>query len=263
MAKRAKSSRAKSSRRKSSRAKSSRRPSQPARKTKAGLVAAEIPAADVPDYVVVELRYEAPVAFTASRFAAPAAAEPQADSLNNILARFDIASMRSQFQLPASAIRSRVEVAATLPPEPAPERFARRGMDTEFIQSSFVQVVPKKSADAKKIATAFNRQKSVWKAYVAPRPVPAMPAGSAAGSRNFEPAQGYLSDAPDGIGAAGGVGSCRRQGQGHHHLRHRRQLESHPRRSAVGNSAARRHRDRRSRMAQPRDGGAGRDDLDP
>ena len=49
---------------------------------------------------MVELRYEAPVAFTASRFAAPAAAEPQADSLNNILARFDIASMRSQFQLP-------------------------------------------------------------------------------------------------------------------------------------------------------------------
>jgi subtilisin family serine protease len=209
MAKRAKSSRAKSSRRKTSRAKSSRArsaqarsSSQPGRKTKAGFVAADIPAAEIPDYVVVELRYEAPVAFTASRFAAPAAAEPQADSLNNILARFDIASMRSQFQLPASAIRSRVEVAATLPPEPNPERFARRGMDTEFIQSSFVQVVPKKSADAKKIATAFNRQKSVWKAYVAPRPVPAMPAGSAAGSRNFEPAQGYLDDAPDGIGAA-------------------------------------------------------------
>lgn len=197
---RAKSSRAKSSRAKSSRARSSRTrlSSQPARKTKAGLVAAEIPAADVPDYVVVELRYEAPVAFTASRFAAPAAAEPQADSLNNILARFDIASMRSQFQLPAAAIRSRVEVAARLPPEPDPARFARRGMDTEFIQSSFVQVVPKKSGDAKKIATAFNRQKSVWKAYVAPRPVPAMPA---AGSRNFEPAQGYLSDAPNGIGA--------------------------------------------------------------
>jgi hypothetical protein len=191
MAKRAKS-RAKSSRAKSSRARSAkaRQASQPARKTKAGLVAAEIPAADIPDYVVVELRYEAPVAFTASRFAAPAAAEPQADSLNNILSRFDIASMRSQFQLPASAIRSRVEVAATLPAEPDPARFARRGMDTEFIQSSFVQVVPKKSGDAKKIATAFNRQKSVWKAYVAPRPVPAMPAGSAPGSRNFEPAQG-------------------------------------------------------------------------
>jgi len=27
------------------------------------------------------------------------------------------------------------------------------------------------------------------------------PAGSEAGSRNFEPSQGYLGDAPDGIGA--------------------------------------------------------------
>jgi hypothetical protein len=75
-------------------------------------------------------------------------------------------------------------------------------MDTDFIQSGFVQVVPKSGADAKKIATALKRQKAVWDAYVAPRPVPAMPAGSAAGSRNFEPSQGYLCDAPDGIGAA-------------------------------------------------------------
>ncbi len=76
----------------------------------------------------------------------PAAAAPQADSLNSMLARFDIAAMRSQFGLPASAIRSRVEVAATLPPEPDPKRFAKKGMDTEFIQSGFVQVVPKSSA---------------------------------------------------------------------------------------------------------------------
>ena len=74
-------------------------------------------------------------------------------------------------------------------------------MDTEFIQSGFVQIVPKSGTDAKKIATALNKQKAVWQAYVAPRPEPAMPAGSAAGSRNFEPSQGYLSDAPDGIGA--------------------------------------------------------------
>src|SRR6185503_17520289 len=131
----------------------------------------------------------------------PAAAAPQATSLNNALEKFDIAAMRSHFSLPASTIRGRIEVASTLPPEPAPARFAKRGMDTDFIQSGFVQVVPKSSSDAKKIATALNRQKSVWKAYVAPRPVPAMPAGSAAGSRNFEPSQGYLYDAPNGIGA--------------------------------------------------------------
>jgi subtilisin family serine protease len=181
--------------------KKARSTSQPGQKTKAGFIPAEISASDIPDYVVVELRYEAPVAFSAAKFAAPAAAAPQAESLNSILAKFDIATMRSHFGLPASTVRSRIEVAGTLPPEPDPKKFAKRGMDTEFIESGFVQVVPKASADAKKIAKALNNQKSVWKAYVAPRPLPAMPAGSASGSRNFEPSQGYLHDAPNGIGA--------------------------------------------------------------
>jgi subtilisin family serine protease len=173
-----------------------------ATKTRAGFVSTATADTDIPDYVVVELRYEAPVAFSAKRFAAPAAAEPQADSLNEVLSKFDIKTMRSQFHLPADTIRSRVEVAARLPSEPQPARFAKRGMDADFIQSGFVQVVPKSGADAKKIVTALKRQKAVWDAYVAPRPVPAMPAGSAAGSRNFEPSQGYLHDAPNGIGAA-------------------------------------------------------------
>jgi len=185
-----------------------------ATKTKAGFVSAATAEADIPDYVVVELRYEAPVAFSARRFAAPAAAEPQADSLNAVLSKFDIKTMRSQFQMPADAIRSRVEVAATLPSEPQPSRFAKRGMDADFIQSGFVQVVPKSGADAKKIVTALKRQKAVWDAYVAPRPVPAMPAGSAAGSRNFEPSQGYLYDAPNGIGAAAVWGLAGAKGSG-------------------------------------------------
>lgn len=172
-----------------------------AARSKAGFVSTATTDADIPDYVVVELRYEAPVAFSARRFAALAAAEPQADSLNEALSKFDIKSVRSQFDLPAATIRERVEIAASLPSEPEPTRFAKKGMDTDFIQSGFVQVVPKSGADAKKIATALKRQKAVWDAYVAPRPVPAMPAGSAAGSRNFEPSQGYLYDAPDGIGA--------------------------------------------------------------
>ena len=197
----AKKSRAKKSKAKKSRARVSKSSGQPGKKTSAGFVPAAISDADISDYVVVELRYEAPVAFSASGFAAPAAAEPQADSLNRILEKFDIKTVRSHFQLPQTAIKSRVEVAATLPPEPDPKRFAKRGMDTDFIQSGFAQVVPKAGADARKIAAALNQQKSVWSAYVAPRPVPAMPTGSAAGSRNFEPSQGYLSDAPNGIGA--------------------------------------------------------------
>lgn len=175
--------------------------SQTWQQTKAGFVSTGFEAADVPDYVVVELRYEAPVAFTASKFAAPAAAAPQADALNRTLEKYDIAAVRSHFGLSSKVIRARVEVAGTLPVEPNPSAFADKGMDTDFIHSSFVQVLPKKNSDAKKIASELSRKASVWKAYVAPRPVPAMPVGSAAGSRNFEPSQGYLSDAPDGIGA--------------------------------------------------------------
>jgi len=174
--------------------------SQNAQETKEGFVNAGFETPEIPDYVIVELRYESPVAFTASTFNAPAADEPQAASLNNTLEKYDIADMRSHFGLKSNVIKSRIAVAATLPPEPNPEKFA--AMDTDFIHSGFVQVIPKKSGDVDKIAKELNAQDSVWKAYVAPRPVPAMPSGSAAGSRNFEPSQGYLYAAPNGIGAA-------------------------------------------------------------
>jgi subtilisin family serine protease len=176
--------------------------SQTGRDTKAGFVSADIEAPDIPDYVVVELRYESPIAFSASKFSAPGAAEPQADTLNNVLAKYDIRTMRSHFGLAASVIRSRVAVAGTLPPEPEPAKFAKKGMDTEFIQSGFVQVVPTNSSDARKIARELNQKGPVWKAVVAPRPVPAaVLSGSQVGSRNFEPSQGYLHAAPNGIGA--------------------------------------------------------------
>lgn len=182
--------------------------------TKTGYVSAKVGAPDLPDYVVVELRYESPVAFTPSGFAAPAAAAPQADSLNSVLARYDIGRIRSQFNLKSKEIRARVEVAATLPPEPSPEAFSDRGMDTQFIHSGFAQVVPKRSGDAAKIARELNRKKAVWKAHVAPRPVPAMPEGSTAGSRNFAPAQGYLHAPPNGIGAAEVWGLTGAKGKG-------------------------------------------------
>src|SRR5712692_8688234 len=70
--------------------KKARSTSQPGQKTKAGFIPAEISASDIPDYVVVELRYEAPVAFSAAKFAAPAAAARQAEALKSILAKFDI-----------------------------------------------------------------------------------------------------------------------------------------------------------------------------
>jgi hypothetical protein len=183
-------------------ARKTRRRSQTGQQTRQGFVSTTFEAPDVPDYVLVELRYESPVAYSTTKFAAPAAAGRQAESLNNVLEKYDIATVRSHFGLKSAEVRARVEVAATLPPEPNPKTFAKKGMDTEFIQSGFVQVVPKKSKDAKRIAGELNRKKAVWKAFVAPRPVPAMPAGSAGGSRLFEPAQGYLYTPPDGIGAA-------------------------------------------------------------
>ena len=126
--------------------------SQTGRETRQGYIGAEVEATDIQDYVIVELRYESPVAFTRSGFAAPAAAAPQADALNGVLERFDIKTLRSHFGLPAATVKSRVEIAATLPPEPDPAKFKRKGMDTDFIQSGFVQVVPKKSGDAAKLA---------------------------------------------------------------------------------------------------------------
>src|SRR5436853_926240 len=109
-----------------------------AQQTKEGFVSTKFEAPDIPDYVVVELRYESPVAFTASKFLAPGAAAPQSEKLNDVLAKYDVATIRSHFGLKSAAIRARVEVAATLPPEPAPEKFKDKGMDTEFIQSGFV-----------------------------------------------------------------------------------------------------------------------------
>ena len=52
---------------------------------------------DIPDYVILELKYEAPVAFTAEKFAAPSAAESQAESLNKILEKYRVQTMRSHF----------------------------------------------------------------------------------------------------------------------------------------------------------------------
>ncbi len=172
------------------------------RLTRQGYVSAGVAEADLPDYVVVELRYESPVAFRADGFSAPAAAEAQADALNHVLGRFEVEAVRSHFGLKAQEVRARVEIAAALPAEPTGAALADRGVGPEFIQSGFVQVVPKRARDARKLATELARADAVWKAFVAPRPVPAMPAGKVAGSRNFEPAQGYLCAAPDGVGAA-------------------------------------------------------------
>ena len=139
--------------------------------------------------------------------------------------RFDVVAVRSQFGMRVSEARERIDLAAKLPPNPSAKVLDAKGADTEFKQSGFAQIVPKKSADAKKLADALNRDKAVWKAYVAPRPEPAGVNGSAVGTRLFEPAQGYLYSAPDGVGAAVVWGLAGAMWQVHHHLRYRGRLE--------------------------------------
>lgn len=167
----------------------------------AGYVSGDYPEVKTADYVVAELRYERPIGYGAAGFRAPAEARDESSSLNEVLARYDVASMGSQFGMKAAAIRDRVELAATLPPEPSARVLDHRGADAAFRQSGFVQIVPRRPGDAKKIAAALDRHGSIWKAYVAPKPVPAFLSGSSAGTRLFEPTQGYLYSAPTGIGA--------------------------------------------------------------
>jgi hypothetical protein len=176
----------------------------PGRTTKAGFLSAEIGGSAPPDYVIAELRYESPVAYAASGFRAPRAARPQADSLNRVLERFPLAAVRSHFGLKSADIRERAAVAATLPSAPPSAAVARKGVDAgRFVRSGFVAIVPKRGQDAARLAAQLGKAEAVWRAYVAPRPVPsAVNTGTSTGSRNFEPAQGYLSSAPDGIGAA-------------------------------------------------------------
>jgi subtilisin family serine protease len=156
----------------------------------------------IQDYVVAELRYESPVAYTRSRFAAPAAGAGDADRLNQVLEKFDIKEIHSQFGFPATEVRRRIPLASALPDEPSASVLDAKGADAEFRQSGFVQIIPKRGQDSKRLAAALNRERAVWKAYVAPRPVPAGVSGSGAGTRLFEPAQGYLYSPPVGIGAA-------------------------------------------------------------
>jgi len=187
--------------------------SQPGQKTKQGYISTTFETPDLPDYVIVKLKYESPVAFAATGFVAPADAEPQASSLNRVLSKYDIAAVRSHFGKKREEVSHRIAVARALPAAGMAAAVEGKGLDADFIQSSYVQIVPKKRGDAPKLARELQRQGAVSQAYVAPRPVPAaMATGTSPDSRNFEPAQGYLHSAPEGIGAmevwplAGGKG---------------------------------------------------------
>ena len=193
---------------------------------KEGFVTSTFATPDVEDYVVAELRYESPVAYTRSRFVAPAVGAGDANRFNQVLEKFDIKEIRSQFGFPAAQVRKRVQLAAALPSDPSTNILKAKGADAEFRQSGFVQIIPKRGEDSKKLAAALNREKAVWDAYVAPRPVPAVPTGSVPAPGSFEPSQGYLYSTRRSASARPRYGAWQEQREGHHHLRYRGRLES-------------------------------------
>lgn len=149
---------------------------------------------DAPDYVIAELRYDSGIAVTsASGFRAAEESMSDATQLNNVLAGFKVRRVAPHFELPPRVLAERA----------AAVRSARAKVSSDYAKGGFVQIVPEKSADAAAIAKRLAKSDLIWTAYVAPRPVPAsINTGTSAGSRNFEPAQGYLHSAPSGIGAA-------------------------------------------------------------
>src|SRR5262245_57041581 len=90
------------------------------RVTRAGYISADVQAPPTPDYVVVELKDQAPVAPSGSRFVAPVAAAVQAEDLNRVLARFGIRAVRPQFRLPAAALRAGLKSPPRVGHAPAP-----------------------------------------------------------------------------------------------------------------------------------------------
>lgn len=147
----------------------------------------------ISDYVVVELQHDSGVAYSPAGFEGPVAAESRTRSLNRVLESYPIKEMGSHMEVTRSHVRS---LATAAPPD------LRRAVSADFAHSAFVRIVPRRAADCASIVQRFNRSKSVWKAFVAPQPaLPAAPTGASRTSRNFEPAQGYLHSAPNGIGA--------------------------------------------------------------
>lgn len=180
-----------------------------------GFARGEFSSAEVPDYVVCELdpggaAAAPPLVPGAQRTARIALV---AASLHSTLAHFDLRKVQPLFE------RSLDGGGAVGPPASrvaTPAASAPSG-DLEDAPGEFLAVVPENPQDCAALAEALSAAPGVRGAYVAPRPEPAgdvsdpeRAGGSSegssragSGSRNFEPAQGYLADAPYGIGACG------------------------------------------------------------
>ena len=161
--------------------------------SEAGFVNPGIAEPKGPDYVIVEMRHDSRVAYSAAGFQATADVEPAASQLIRTLEHFDVRRVGSLFGMAARQIRGRVTAA---PPS------LDVAVSAEFAQSGFLQIIPRRDEDAAQLAKQLDRADTDWKAVIAPRPFPAAAAtGTSTASRNFEPTQGYLCSPPNGIGA--------------------------------------------------------------
>ncbi len=159
----------------------------------AGFVNPQIRPRKFPSYVIVELSHDSQIAYSPSGFAGPANVEQTYRSLNRVLDHFKVKRLTSHFGMRQSQIRKRSTAAPASLGIP---------VSAEFAHSGFVRIRPRTTKEAEALAKRLNQSKAVWKAVVAPDPVPAgAPTGNSKRSRNFEPCQGYLHSVPDGIGA--------------------------------------------------------------
>jgi subtilisin family serine protease len=163
--------------------------------------------------IVVELRYEAPVAAAKDRFVGLGEGATVADRLNEVLDQKDVAEIRPSFMLKPLMVKASLNLSAALPAAPTAAAVStriERAKDAlapeSFFKSNFARVILKKKGDAEELAQRFKRHDAVWDAYIAPVPEPPIyfrPPDVPEGLEpfNLEPTQGYLYSAPDGIGA--------------------------------------------------------------
>ena len=163
--------------------------------------------------IVVELRYEAPVAPAQDKFVGVDGGEAVAQKLNEMLDQPDVAQIRPSFAVKPRMVAASMNVSAALsvaPPAAAVSTRIERRKDAlepeDFFKSNFARVILKKEGAARELVQRLKRYDSVWDAYVAPFPEPPIyfrPPDVAGGDGpfNLEPTQGYLYSAPDGIGA--------------------------------------------------------------
>ncbi len=172
----------------------------------AGFLSTKIRPLKYPRYVVAELRHDSRIAYEPSGFAGPATVEKTFKSMNQILSKLNVRRIESHFDMRPSQIRKRSTAAPSS---------LRETVSAEFAQSGFVRIIPRAAKDAETLVKRLNQSKAIWKAVLSPEPVPAAAAsGTSTASRNFEPCQGYLHSAPNGIAAMQAWAKFKARGKG-------------------------------------------------